>query len=155
MRYEDLKKHIERYIIYILIDLLILLTTLNILKLLLSNLGIDVDFSSYSCATYCYPYYLIAASSYIDLLLLALMRILITSSILTEMILIMLPMSSVLFYLDLFTRKGLSLTILPFIVIYSKDSFQSLSIDLGQLSLLIFTIILVLRFRSRIDLRKT
>ncbi|MEM1632715.1 MAG: hypothetical protein QW355_01340 [Sulfolobales archaeon] len=64
-------------------------------------------------------------------------------------------MSSVLFYLDLFTRKGLSLTILPFIVIYSKDSFQSLSIDLGQLSLLIFTIILVLRFRSRIDLRKT
>ncbi|MEM0043489.1 MAG: hypothetical protein QXJ51_00435 [Sulfolobales archaeon] len=64
-------------------------------------------------------------------------------------------MSSVLFYLDLFTRKGLSLTILPFIVIYSKDSFQSLSIDLGQLSLLIFTILLILRFRSRIDLRKT
>ncbi|MEZ0289915.1 MAG: hypothetical protein ABWJ42_02350 [Sulfolobales archaeon] len=147
MRFRLARKDVERAILYVLIDVFSILLTLNILRILLDHLGIDVDFSRYGCLSYCYPYYMLAASSYILLLLLLMIRIFVASRVLSDLIVTLLLISSILFYLDLFSRRGVNIIILPLMVIFSKESYQSITLDLGQISLLTFALIILFRLK--------
>jgi hypothetical protein len=132
------------YIATIMItDLIIVL----ILAYLLRNM---LSLSYYTDLFNRYPNYSLGASSIISLLILVIVRLIIQSRILSDMIFYMLPISSLMIYVDLFTRRGVNIEILPLVVIYSGNSHSSISPDLAQINLIIFFVYLFKRlFTSR------
>ncbi|MGC9148258.1 MAG: hypothetical protein ACP5GI_02285 [Sulfolobales archaeon] len=119
-------------------DLIIVLVLAYLLKIMLSSGYYTNSFNNY-------PNYFLGASSIISLLILVIIRLIIQSRILTDMIICMLPLSSLMIYADLFTRKGVNIEILPLVVIYSGNSHLSISPDLAQINLIIFVIYMIRR----------
>ncbi len=132
------------YISLLLIsDLLIVLLLAYILRSMFSS-GYYIDMFSM------YPNYFLGASGFISLLILIIIRLVIPLKILNDMIITMLPISSIMLYIDLFTRKGVTIAILPLIVVFSGNDHSSLSPDLAQIQLIIFSIYL---FKKLFSLR--
>ncbi len=120
------------YIATIMIaDLIIVLVLAYLLRNMLS-------LSYYTDLFNRYPNYALGASSIISLLILVIVRLIIQSRILSDMIFYMLPISSIMIYADLFTRKGVNIEILPLVIIYSGNNHSSISPDLAQINLIIF-----------------
>ena len=120
------------YIATIMIaDLIIVLVLAYLLRNMLS-------LSYYTDLFNRYPNYALGASSIISLLILVIVRLTIQSRILSDMIFYMLPISSIMIYADLFTRKGVNIEILPLVIIYSGNNHSSISPDLAQINLIIF-----------------
>ncbi|MGC9009487.1 MAG: hypothetical protein ACP5I7_02590 [Sulfolobales archaeon] len=136
---------IEYIATIIIADLIIVL----ILAYLLRN---TLSLNYYTDLFNRYPNYFLGASSIISLLVLVIVRLIIQSRILSDMIIYMLPISSLMFYADLFTRRGVNIEILPLVVIYSGNNHSSISPDLAQVNLIIFFVYLFKRlFTSRRD----
>lgn len=146
---ESLVNKLEETLTIIIADILIILIIAFLLQYFSNIKNIDASYSLYNCSPYCYPNYFLGASAITSILVLILLRIFFFNRVISQMLIYMLPIAAVAIYIDLFTRKNVNITIYPFIIVFSKDSHASISIDLGQIMITAFIIYMIYRIFIR------
>lgn len=133
----SLKDLLKEYSAYILINILLILILSELLMYVSMFKKIDATYSIYGCLRYCYPNYFLGASTLILLTSLSIARLIFSSKHLDRLILSLLLITPVTFYTDLFTRKGVYITVYPLVISIGSEEYRSVSIDFAQISIII------------------